>query len=200
MKHIVFVDHKNSRSILAVPGKSHITLLTRWVNDPDIRQFLLRFSPLMLQGEEAWLSRMSEGLTGRNAFTDMMLLIIEKQTNHPIGTIGLHQVDWKNRHALTGTLIGEKKLWGKGLGTDAKMLLLNWAFNELGLNSIESHVIEFNKRSAAYSIKCGYKEAGRLHQRHFRDGTYHDDILLEVLADEWRPLWKKFQEGTFHKK
>lgn len=200
MKHIVFADHKNSRSILCVPGKSHVTLLTRWLNDEDVRQFLLRFAPVMLEGEGEYLSQLAAGTAKRGAITDAMFLIVNKRTNHPIGTIGLHQVDWKNRHALTGTLIGDKSQWGQGFGTDAKMLLLNWAFNDLGLNSIESHVIEYNERSAAYSKKCGYKEAGRLRQRHFRHGRFHDELIFEVLANEWREVWKKFEVGTFHKR
>jgi RimJ/RimL family protein N-acetyltransferase len=198
MKHLVFADHKNSRSMLCVPGKKHAALLTGWVNNPEIRQFLLRCGPTMLETEEAWLSQMAADAT-RGTMTHAMFLIVDKDGNKPIGTIGLSQIDWKNRHALTGTFIGKKDMWGKGYGTDAKMLLLNWAFNELALNSIESHVIEFNRRSVAYSKKCGYKETGRLRQRHFRNGKYYDEVLLDVLAKEWHPLWQKFEKGSFHK-
>ena len=55
--------------------------------------------------------------------------------------MGLHTIDWKNRHATTGTFIGEEQWRGKCFGTHAKMLLLRWAFDELGLNKIESRAI-----------------------------------------------------------
>ena len=50
---------------------------SRWVNDQGVRQFLLRFSPLMLEGEDKWLSQMSADLTGRNAFDNATLLIVD---------------------------------------------------------------------------------------------------------------------------
>lgn len=197
MDHSVFLDHPHSRSRLCVPYRRDARLLLTWINDPEVRQYLMRYQPTMLEGEEKWLSDMGVRTGSTQAITDAMLLIVEKQTNKRVGTIGLHRIDWKNRNAATGTLIGNKPYQGKGYGTDAKMLLLNWAFNELGLNKVESRVLAFNERSLAYAKKCGYEQVGNLKKHIWRNGLWHDEIILEVHAEAWRPLWKKFEDGAF---
>jgi RimJ/RimL family protein N-acetyltransferase len=90
-------------------------------------------------------------------------------------------------------MIGEKEYWGKGYGTEAKMLLLHYAFDTLNLRKICSSVISFNERSHKYSLKCGYKEEGRRKAQLFRDGKYWDEIQLAVFRKDWLLLWKKFQ-------
>lgn len=58
---------------------------------------------------------------------------------------------------------------------------------------MQSRVIAFNTRSAAYSKKCGYVEEGRLRAQVHRFGQRHDEILLAVFRDDWLPLWEKYQ-------
>ena len=75
---------------------------------------------------------------------------------------------------------------GKGYGTEAKHLLLEYAFDRLGLHMVYSWVSEFNARSAAALRKQGYREAGYfawsdLYQGNFTGGWYFD-----LLAAEWR--------------
>lgn len=200
MDHCVFLDHKNSRAMLCVPYRRDARLMMRWINDPDTRQFLMRFAPVMLEGEEKWLSEMAAGTAHMSAVSNVVFLLVDKSTNKRVGSMGLHRIDWKNRNAITGTMIGERHSRNKGLGSDAKMLLLNWAFNELGLNKVESRVLAFNDRSLAYGKKCGYQEVGRLHRHIWRNGQWHDEYILEVHADDWRPLWVQFEEGSFRKK
>lgn len=108
--------------------------------------------------------------------------------------MAIHQIDWVNGTATTGAMIGEKEYWGKGYGSEAKMLLLDYAFNRLGLRKICSNVIAFNGRSKRYSEKCGYREEARRKAQFFRDGTYHDEIWLAVFRENWLPLWKKYQK------
>jgi RimJ/RimL family protein N-acetyltransferase len=200
MDHSVFLNHKESRAMLCVPFRRDARLMMQWMNDEDTRSFLMRFAPIMLEGEEKWLLGMAEKSAHMHPISDAVFLLVDKASSKRIGTMGLHKIDWKNRFAVTGTVIGSKQHLSKGLGTDAKMVLLNWAFNELNLNKVESRVLSFNERSAAYAKKCGYKEVGRLRRHIFRKGAYHDEIILEVHNEEWQPLWKKFEEGVFRKK
>jgi len=95
-----------------------------------------------------------------------------------IGTMGLHRIDLVNRVAITGSVIFKTHHRNCGYGTDAKMLLLDYAFNWLGLYKVCSSVMAFNGRSAAYSKKCGYVEEGRKRAQWFRHGKRHDDMMI----------------------
>ena len=95
--------------------------------------------------------------------------------------------------ATTGALIGDKDYWGKGFGTDAKMILLDYAFNTLGLRKILSAVIDYNKRSLRYSLHCGYKIEGVRKKQIFRNGRFRDEFMLAVFKKDWLPIWRRYK-------
>ncbi len=167
--------------------KNDIPIITRWINNPEIRQFILTVFPQSEKQEEEWFNKL--GSDEKN-----IVLCIETTEGIPIGVMGIHKINWVNRTCETGAIIGEKEYWNKGYGTDAKMHLLNYAFNTLNLHRIGSSVIDFNKRSLQYSLHCGYKVEGKKREAIFRDGKYWDIIELGLLQEEWKPQWEKFQE------
>jgi RimJ/RimL family protein N-acetyltransferase len=107
-----------------------------------------------------------------------------REDGRHIGTNGLWGVDRINRTAETESFFhGER---GAGYGSEAKQLLLAYAFDTLGLNSVYSWVWGPNTRSAAALIKQGYREAGRASWGGTKDGEVTFARTFDFLADEWR--------------
>ncbi len=158
----------------------------RWVNDPEIREFIKNNWPMTMQDEEEWFENL-----GKRKPHDLTLAMVTNDGRH-VGNMGLHRIDWRGRVATTGALLGEKELWGKGLGTEAKTLLLHYAFQSLNLRKICSQVIAYNDRSIAYSKKCGYKVEGVLKDHIFRGGQYWDLVQLAVFWEDFFPVWEKY--------
>ena len=131
----------------------------------------------------------------RTTGPENVFLIIETKNHRPIGCMGLHKIDWINRTAESGASIGEKKYQNKGYGTDAKMFFLNYAFNTLNLRKINSAAFSFNKRSLAYNGKCGYKIEGVFKRQFFRNGKYHDAIMIAVFKEDFQNIWKRYQKA-----
>ncbi len=177
---------KGKRVILRPLSENDVSQLTRWINDPQVRQFIKNSVPLNESAERNWVQSLE-----KRSQTDIVLGIEVK--GKLIGNIGLHRIDWKHRIATTGAIIGEKEYWGKGFGTDAKMALLNYAFNDLNLRKLVSHVYAFNERSLAYSLHCGYRVEGRLRRHRFVNGRYWDEIILGLFKSDWLPYWRKYQ-------
>lgn len=167
----------------------HAETALGWMNNQKVTEFLMRVYPMTLRQEIEWMDNQGKDQK------DVALAIHKIEDDTYIGNIGLHQIDLIDRNAVTGTVIGDKESQGKGFGTDAKMLLLDFAFNELGLEVILSKVIAFNDRSLAYGKKCGYEEVGRLPKWIYRHGERHDEILLTVTRERWLPLWEKYRES-----
>jgi RimJ/RimL family protein N-acetyltransferase len=184
---VVFLQGK--KLYLRPPTKDDIPFFIRWMNDQEVTQFLATFLPITEAGEIEWL----EGLQ-KNQDKDLVFVIVDAKTHKPIGLMGLHRINWKDRTTTTGARIGEKSYWGKGYGSEAKMLLLHYAFHTLNLRKVCSLVLSFNGRSKAYSEKCGYKIEGTLKKQIFKDGRYWDEIHMAVFKKDWEPLWKKFQK------
>ena len=156
----------------------------RWINDPEVRRYLGRTFPVDSISQESWHENRDRGAYP----TDLVFAIILKDGDRHIGNMGLHGINWVNRFATTGTLIGEKDCWGKGYAPEAKMLLLDYAFNSLGMRRIESVVLSPNKQSLRALEKCGYVREGVKKEKFLREGRWVDEIFLGLTAEAWQNL------------
>lgn len=108
-----------------------------------------------------------------------------------IGFIGLFALSWKDRDALVAIGIGERTYWGKGYGTEAMDLLLEYAFLELNLRRIGLIVFEYNTRAIRSYEKCGFIPEGRIRGAIMRDGQRWDWLVMGLLREEWEARQKE---------
>ncbi|MGA2821399.1 MAG: GNAT family protein [Anaerolineales bacterium] len=155
----------------------------RWFADPEVRAGLRMHLGMSLAMEERWF----EGILQRPA--DEQPQAIEVRTGRDqwehIGSAGFHGIDWRNRSAEVGIVIGEKRYWNQGLGTEVMRLLLEHAFDTLNLRRVYLRVFEDNPRAQRTYEKVGFVLEGRLRQAEFRRGTYRDVRLYSLLQEEW---------------
>lgn len=195
-QRIRFIEGKNV--YLRPVTHDDIPSMLKWINDPEITKYLSVYLPVTEEEEEEWV----ENLHKRK--NDIIFAIMAKTVWHDgndeiqdykfIGTMSLMGINWKDRTATTGALIGEQKYWGKGYGTEAKMFLLNYAFNTLNLRKICSTVLEYNERSHGYNLRCGYNIEGIRKKQVFKNGKYWDEILMAVFKEDWLPIWENFKK------
>jgi RimJ/RimL family protein N-acetyltransferase len=142
-----------------------------------------------------WVRDLAKSKGIKEVFAILVPIKVDGQTAYRyVGHTGLHDVQWPQGFASTGSVIGAKDAQGRGVGTEAKLLLLYHAFKVVGLRKVVSSVKSFNVQSAAHLIKCGYKFVG-LYRHHFpHDGKFVDSLLFEVFPEDWEPIWKAYQE------
>ena len=75
---------------------------------------------------------------------------------------------------------------GRGLGTEVTQLVLRYAFEDIALHRVDLRVIEYNQRAIAMYRSCGFVEEGRERESARADGVFYDDIIMSVLAPEFR--------------
>ncbi|MBP6857671.1 MAG: GNAT family N-acetyltransferase [Candidatus Pacebacteria bacterium] len=180
---VIFLQGK--RLYLRPLDLSDLSLVQRFVNDPDVRKYLSSTYPLSKGDEEEWIKRVSS----RNP-NNIVLAVVLKKDNKFLGTMGLHRIDYVSGIACTGSMLGAKEEWNKGYAREAKMLLLEYAFMTLNLRKICSDAFAKNKGSIKHNQNCGYKVEGVLKRHHYRDGKYHDQVLLSVFKRDWLKLRK----------
>jgi len=105
-----------------------------------------------------------------------------------IGGVDLFRIDYQNRFAETGSFFHRPEDRGLGYGSEAKHLLLAYAFDHLGLHSVQSRVLFSNTRSAAALRKQGYRDAGRSTWDVPAYGGMVNVAFFDLLASEWRAL------------
>ena len=82
-------------------------------------------------------------------------------------------------------MIGEADARGKGYGTEATQLLLDYAFTALGLHSVMLTTDSYNLAGQAAYRKAGFKEFGRRRECALLNGTLHDWVYMDCLASEF---------------
>ena len=117
---------------------------------------------------------------------DLELAVVLRDTGELIGETGLYSIDWIARTAESGSWLYRAADRGQGYGTEAKLLLLEYAFERLGLNMIWAWVKERNPRSQAALRKQGYRDAGRFTWSGFGPDGFENARMFDLLATEWR--------------
>jgi len=150
-----------------------------WINDPDIRHTIRRYRPINLQTEEEFIAQ-------ANADEHSLVLgIALTDGDRLIGGTGLHDIDYRNRDASFGIIMGVPSEQGKGHGTEATRLIVRHAFETLNLNRVWLQVYEDNLRGIRAYEKAGFRKEGVLRQDVFRAGRYWDTIVMAILREEW---------------
>ncbi|MEI8133041.1 MAG: GNAT family protein [Leptolinea sp.] len=154
----------------------------RWMNDPEVIQNLLIYTPISSADEQSWFDSMVKNPKEEHEY--IIEVFLDTQWL-PIGSTGLHAVDWKNRSTEIGISIGEKEYWNHGYGRETMRLMLRHVFNDLNLNRVCLSVFETNQRARKAYLDCGFVEEGRLRQDVYKNGQYLDVFVMSVLRREW---------------
>ncbi|MBR6408072.1 MAG: GNAT family N-acetyltransferase [Clostridia bacterium] len=158
-----------------------IRFIDRWVNDKATTRMLdpnVFTFPRPLEKTAEFVAENIEH--GGPAF-----VIANVQNGEYIGQIDLHNVNYRHRSAEMGIVIGVSKHRHSGYGTEAIELLLKFAFEEMNLNRISLHVLEYNTSAIACYEKLGFVREGVLRQAHWGEGKYADLLVYGILREEW---------------
>ncbi|KNF09030.1 acetyltransferase, ribosomal protein N-acetylase [Gottschalkia purinilytica] len=172
---------ESSRIVLKKMTSSYAELYHSWRNNIEIMQST---NPLLdvydLDETKEFINQVILGSHSSKSY-----IIVEKKSDTPIGITSLINIDYKNRNAECIIDIGEKDYWGKGYGTEALKLLLDYAFLEMNLHRVSLRVFSFNNNAIKLYEKLGFKYEGSSRQSLFREGTWHDIIHMGILQDEY---------------
>lgn len=149
------------------------------INDPEVSRMVVGWSfPVSRKEQMDWYNRSVSDVNKR--FT-----ICLRNNNKAVGMVTLTNIDLVNRSAFHGIKLHPTCPKGEGIGTDAVMTLMEYAFNQLNLNRLDGEWFLFNKASKRMYEKCGWCEEGIKKQAVYRDGKYHDLAICGILKEEY---------------
>jgi len=151
-----------------------------WLNDSEVTRYLETGKfPSTLETMRGYLQHF------RNSTADLVFAIVDRETDQHIGNITLNRINWIHRSADTGLMIGRKDFWGKGYAFEAWSLLIEYAFQRLGLRKIIAGAVADNVASVVTLEKLGFKVEGRFHKEYLVDGEYRDAVRLGLLREDF---------------
>jgi RimJ/RimL family protein N-acetyltransferase len=154
-------------------------LYQRWMNDLRVVRMLSATTrPVTLDAQVNWLDLKLLG-------SDPVFTIYELATSRPIGVTDFYDFDVEHGLASLGLLIGATDVWGRGYGTATARLMLDYAFNVLGLHNVQLVVNADNAGALRAYERAGFTRSG------VRRGAYrvgrrrYDAIYMDAVADEF---------------
>lgn len=127
--------------------------------------------PSSYADEQQWLNQQTSYTRGEYQFA------IEDFEGELVGRCGVTKLDWKNRVADLAIMVGAPYR-GRGYGREAMRLLCDFCFREMNLRRLKVSVFAFNEPALRTYARCGFEREGVLKQEIFRDGAYHDVVLM----------------------
>lgn len=170
---------KGDKVLLRAIKKEDLPLLHKWSNDPEINYMLGGWHfPSSEVDQEKWFNSLS--LTSNN-----QRFAIETEELGLIGMANLVDINWKDRNAFHGMLLGEESR-GKGFGVDTVRAINKYVFEELGFMRMDTTIISYNDASlAVYTKKCGWKVEGIKKNHYFRKNQWWDQIVVGITRDDY---------------
>jgi len=161
-----------------------LPLVRRWANDPDVRRLTGEALPMSKAGADEFLERV------RQDKERVWFVVVLKEGDRVIGEAGLLRMFHPWRNTDLSIIIGDKDAWGQGYGTEAILLLLDYAFGYLGFHRVSLGVVGFNERALRFYEKVGFKREGVQRDGYYYDHAFHDFVMMSILEDEFRQLHK----------
>lgn len=159
----------------------------KWRNDDEIQN--------MVGGAKYFVSSEREKEWVHNAIFDndkLVLAICLVENNEYIGNMIMHDINMLNRSCHISGMIGEKTYWSKGYFNEARMMMLRFAFYERGMERITASPLEDNVASLKSALSCGYKQEGVARQSVYKNGKFHNQILLSILREEFDQAYEAY--------
>jgi RimJ/RimL family protein N-acetyltransferase len=156
--------------------EADLELYRRWVNQEDFGRLLGRSLPVTQAEHQGWYESMVSDPKS------VIFAVRTLPTHEYLGNVWLHNIHWINRNAELRILLGSQGAQGKGYGTRACRLLLQFAFQKLGLQKVYLYVSTVNPRAERAFQKAGFSEEGYLKNEFFTDGDFVDVKRMAALA------------------
>jgi RimJ/RimL family protein N-acetyltransferase len=124
------------------------------------------------------------------------LSIIERATGEWAGEVVLNELSLLNESCGFRILLQGPRFYGRGLGSEATRLVIDYAFNVVGVHRIELEVYDFNPRARHVYEKVGFVYEGTKRDALRWDGEWVDCHCMGLLERDWRRLAQRDIELT----
>ena len=160
--------------------KDDLPLLREWRNIAGFRKHFREVRELSLSDQESWYDNLQ---ATKNM--NFMFIIVDLNTNQPIGAAGLLYINWFIRSADFSFYIGENEMYinDDARTHEAAKLLIDYGFNNLNLHKIWMELYEFDtKKIEFFTKKFHFKKDGLLRDNCFENGKYWDSLIISLLS------------------
>jgi UDP-4-amino-4,6-dideoxy-N-acetyl-beta-L-altrosamine N-acetyltransferase len=169
---------EGSKVVLREIGDDDTANIVKWRNSVDVINNFFIQDVLTEEQHRFWLNnKVNTGMVSQ-------FIIIDKETNVPVGSTFLRDIDPKNKKAEFGIFIGDSSSRGKGFGSEAAILITDFGFKQLHLNRVYLRVFAHNANAIKSYENAGFTCEGLLRQDIYTNDRFNDVIVMSKLKSK----------------
>lgn len=151
----------------------------QWRNDFEIKKLAMMHPyPVTEFLEKEWYEDLL-----KNKSNKVVYFTITDNEDSPLGYIFLNNINPINKNCYLGIVIGDSANRGKGIGSVAIKLILDYAFNTLNMIKVTVEVVCQNKNALMLYENFGFVHEGCLKQQFYSNGIHHDVLLMSLFKN-----------------
>ncbi|MEJ7626494.1 MAG: GNAT family protein [Ferruginibacter sp.] len=152
-----------------------------WLNDAEVCEFNSHaVFPYTKEKMEAYYQHVLQTFS-----TNIVLAIADNLNNEHIGNIALQNINWINRNAEYAILLGNKNYWGKGIASEASIMICQYGFDRLNLHRIYCGTSSKNIGMQKLAAKMKMKQEGIRKEAMYKNGEFVDIVEYGVLKTDF---------------
>lgn len=151
-----------------------------WASDEEVTRYLLWAAHKSQEETESLLKSWAEDYKNAAAY----LWCIEwKETAEPIGSIGVTKMIEQAQLVELGYFIS-RRYWHQGIATEALQAVMDFFFDEVGVNRVESRHDPRNPYSGKVMEACGMRYEGTRIEADFNNSGICDEVLYGLTRKQ----------------
>lgn len=168
--------------------EEHLDQVLRWRTQADVTRYMNTDIAFDMEQQKKWFASISKSETDR-----YWIISIKGRL---VGVISLNAIDLANKKTSWGFYIGEEKY--RMYGGVIPLYLYHYVFTKLELNKITAEVMVGNENVVKLNKVHGCREVGVYKEHIYKNGAFHDIILMELLRSDWEKKKKNHRyEAVF---
>ena len=150
---------------------------------------LVQYSPSDIATPESLKNYVEIAFDQKNKKTIIPFIIFDRRKQQYTGCTRYMNIDAKNKTLEIGSTWLGREFQGTGLNAQMKLLMLNYAFDEMGFEKVEFRIDERNTASRKAVEKLGCKLEGILRENvYLLDGFKRNTCCYGLLKEEWKAI------------
>ena len=170
---------EGDRVVIRELEEGDLVRVLEWINDQEIAYYMGIRQRVTWPDQRAWYKRLKE-----DGSKQVFAIVLKEGLRH-VGNVSLDNINFIDQNARLTIFLGDRKLYGKGLGYDALRAFLGHCFRGLKLHRVYLIVHEENERAIKLYSRCGFTTEGLLREHEFYQGRFVNKLLMGLLAQDF---------------
>lgn len=170
-------------------GLADIELIRKWRNSEDVAKYMYTENQISEEQQKQWFNKISNDKSCE--------YWIIKYDNKPIGLASITEISSSLQSCYWAFYLGDSSIRGAGIGSKVEYNVINYVFNNLGLNKLRCEVFVENDKVIKMHEKFGFRREAFYREHCIKGNKKLDAVGLALLKSDWNRLEEGFRNKIY---